>query len=151
MNAILRVLLLLAAAASASGCQDKDALLLLRARAEFYLVGTGAVVALVRRADFDRLGYRISVPKQAENPVQRAFEYAGGKECWRLLVDRGGCHYNSARGCDIFVERNGPGDDLIYTSGWQVGRVWRSRESLEVNAAAHDRVIQGLAFRSHPW
>jgi hypothetical protein len=117
MKEILRVLLLAAAVAVASACDDKDALQLLKARTDIDVAGTNAVVTLVRRVDLDRLGYRISVPKHGENLFQRAFENAAGGECWKLLVDRGGCHYNSKGGHDIFVERNGPSNYLIYTSG----------------------------------
>lgn len=90
---------------------------MLQVRTDIDLAGTNAVVVLVRRADLDRLGYQISVPKQSGIPFQHAFENAAGNECWQLLIDRGGCHYNSKHGHDIFVEKNGPSNYLIYTSG----------------------------------
>jgi hypothetical protein len=111
------MLFLVAAIALTSGCDDKDAVLRLKARTDIDLVSTNVAVSFVRRADLDRLGYQISVPKKSEDAFQCAFEKAAGIECWQLVVDRGGCHYNSKAGHDIFVERSGPGNYSILTSG----------------------------------
>jgi hypothetical protein len=117
MNSTRKLLFLVAAIALTGGCDDKDAVLRLKARTDIDLVCTNVAVSFVRHADLDRLGYQISVPEKSKDAFQRAFEKAAGRECWQLVVDQGGCHYNSKAGHDIFVERSGPGNYSILTSG----------------------------------
>jgi hypothetical protein len=117
MKGTLKCLVLLAAIQLTGGCEDYDAAQRLKIWTDIDVTGTSAAVSFIKRADLDQLGYQISVPKESEDAFQRAFEKAAGRECWQLVVDRGGCHYYSKGRHSIFFERSGPGSYSILTSG----------------------------------
>jgi hypothetical protein len=81
------------------------------------ITGTNTHVSFVYRDDLDQPGYTIVVPKDGEESFEGAFERAAGKNCFRMVINGSGCHYNSKAGHDVFVEKTSPSRYLIYTSG----------------------------------
>jgi hypothetical protein len=117
MKKILNILTIFAILTIASACEGMNAAKRLRERTDIDLVDTNFLVTLVKRADLDRIGYGIALPKEGEKAFQSAVESAAGNWCWQFLVERGACHYNSKAGHDIFIERKGTRNYVIYTSG----------------------------------